>query len=156
MASTVGFLAAAGAAIWFVRLRHAGRLSRKSEGSNGGFPYRSGGIGKTALRVGTRKSDLAMIQTRHAERLIKEKFPEVAVEVLEPISAYGDKKLEASLKTLATKTPGLFTKDLEEGLLNGAYDVAVHSLKDVPTTLPDGLVIAAITEREDPRDALGK
>ena len=124
------------------------RPSRRQSSSSSNDPR--------VLRLGTRKSDLAMVQTRYAAKLIQAEFPQVKVEIIEPISAYGDKQLDQSLKTLATKTPGLFTKDLEEGLVNGAYDVAVHSLKDVPTTLPEGLVIAGITEREDPRDALGK
>ena len=66
----------------------------------------------------------------------------------------GDKKLGQSLATLAAKTPGLFTKELEVHLSGGAVDLVVHSLKDVPTTLPDDLVLAAITERESPLDCL--
>lgn len=58
------------------------------------------------------------------------------------------------MKDLAAKTPGVFTKELEAGLLSGQYDAVVHCLKDMPTTLPDGLILAAITEREDPHDAL--
>ena len=106
------------------------------------------------LRLGTRKSVLAMAQTRYAQKLLQEKHPDAKVEICKPISAYGDLKQNESLKELAKVDPGLFTKDLEGGLVSKIYDIAVHSLKDVPTTLPEGLVIGAITDREDPRDAL--
>mmetsp|Transcript_17590 Transcript_17590/g.28472 ORF Transcript_17590/g.28472 Transcript_17590/m.28472 type:complete len:372 (+) Transcript_17590:270-1385(+) len=116
----------------------------------------AGGGGKNVLsvRIGTRKSDLAMIQTYHVESLLLGLFPDIRIAIQEGVSAHGDNVLDQSLKALAAKTPGLFTKELEAGLLMGQYDFVVHSLKDMPTTLPDGLVLAAITEREDPRDAL--
>jgi len=106
------------------------------------------------LRIGTRKSDLAMVQTRHVESLIGTAFPGLKIEVQEGVNAMGDQVLDQSLKDLAAKSPGLFTTELEMGLKDGQYDAVVHSLKDMPTTLPPGLVLAAITEREDPRDAL--
>jgi hydroxymethylbilane synthase len=95
-----------------------------------------------------------MVQTRHVEQLLKRAFPNLRVEIQEGVNALGDRELGESLKTLAAKTPGLFTKELEAGLLDGQYDAVVHSLKDMPTQLPAGLSLAAITEREDPRDAL--
>lgn len=106
------------------------------------------------LRIGTRSSDLAMVQTRHVESLLTAAFASLKVEVQEGVKASGDVQLDVSLASLAAKTPGLFTTELEVGLVNGQYDAVVHSLKDMPTTLPDGLVLAAITEREDPADAL--
>ena len=95
-----------------------------------------------------------MVQTRWVRSKLEAAAPHVVVDVLEGVSATGDNVLNVALKDLAAKTPGLFTKELEDGLLAGAYDLVVHSLKDMPTTLPEGLVLAAITEREDPRDAL--
>jgi len=76
----------------------------------------------------------------------------VAIQV--GVESIGDQLLNESLASLAAKTPGLFTTELEGGLIVKQYDFVVHSLKDMPTTLPEGLVLAAITEREDPRDAL--
>ena len=108
----------------------------------------------TTLRCGSRKSQLAMVQSRWVCSRLVRACPEVDVEILEGVSAMGDNVLNVPLKDLAAKTPGLFTKELEDGLVAGSYDFVVHSLKDMPTTLPDGLVLAAITEREDPRDAL--
>lgn len=137
MAATVCFLAAAAAILQYVHYKN------------------SKGMKKIELKLGTRKSALAMVQTNAAKQMLEKGEPSLQVEIVQPIQSYGDTVLDQSLKTLATQTPGLFTKDLEEGLLKGLYDVAVHSLKDVPTTLPKGLVIAAITEREDPRDVLG-
>jgi hydroxymethylbilane synthase len=71
---------------------------------------------------------------------------------LEIIHTTGDKITDVALSKVGTK--GLFTKEIEEALLSGAIDLAVHSLKDMPTDLPDGLTLAAIPEREDPRDAM--
>jgi len=106
------------------------------------------------LRIGTRKSDLAMAQTRWVEKLLMRECPGLHIEVQEGLQALGDKRLDESLKALAAKTPGLFTKELEAGLLDDQYDAVVHSLKDMPTRLPEGLTLAAVTEREDPRDCL--
>ena len=106
---------------------------------------------KSQLRIGTRKSALAMIQTEHVASLIRGSRS-IAIQV--GVEALGDLVLNESLASLAAKTPGLFTKELEGGLLMGQYDFVVHSLKDMPTKLPEGLCLAAITEREDPRDAL--
>jgi len=109
---------------------------------------------RKTLRIGTRKSDLAMVQTHYVADLLRKAYPELDIQILKGIDAVGDKDQVNSLKKLAKKIPGLFSKDLEEGLVENVYDAAVHSLKDMPTTLPDKLVLAAITEREDPRDAL--
>mmetsp|Transcript_4100 Transcript_4100/g.7845 ORF Transcript_4100/g.7845 Transcript_4100/m.7845 type:complete len:383 (+) Transcript_4100:72-1220(+) len=137
----VAFLACVVGGVWLLRdakMRH-GAVDPSVKGS---------------LRIGTRKSDLAMVQTHHVSGLLRKAFPGLSVEIQEGVNALGDKQLNDSLKNLAAKTPGLFTKELEAGLFDGQYDAVVHSLKDMPTTLPEGLVLAAITEREDPHDAL--
>lgn len=106
------------------------------------------------FRLGTRSSDLAMVQTRWVKEHLERMFPDLLVEIKEGVNARGDIVLDQSLKRLATQDPGIFTKELEGGLLENQYDAVVHSLKDMPTRLPEGLVLAAVTEREDPRDAL--
>ena len=95
-----------------------------------------------------------MVQTEYVAGMLRATFPDVCFVITKGVQAHGDQVLNVPLKDIVVKTPGLFTKELEDGLLSNAYDVVVHSLKDVPTTLPAGLVIAGITEREDPRDAL--
>jgi hydroxymethylbilane synthase len=86
-------------------------------------------------------------------RWIQARLQEFGVESrLEIIHTTGDKITDVALSKVGTK--GLFTKEIEEALLSGAIDLAVHSLKDMPTELPEGLTLAAIPEREDPRDAL--
>lgn len=160
MASTTGFVLTIAFSVVYLRFRSLNHKSKKDNRvsmSKTGMNMNGAGAGSgkgVVVKIGTRNSDLAMIQTRYAAKLIRDKFPEVQVEIIEPIKTIGDKVLTESLKNLAAKVPGLFTKDLEDGLVSGLYDIAVHSLKDVPTTLPDGLEIAAITEREDPHDAL--
>ncbi len=106
------------------------------------------------FRLGSRSSDLAMVQTRWVKEYLERMFPDLLVEIKEGVNARGDIVLDQSLKRLATQDPGIFTKELEGGLLENQYDAVVHSLKDMPTRLPEGLVLAAVTEREDPRDAL--
>jgi hydroxymethylbilane synthase len=103
--------------------------------------------------IGSRKSDLALWQARRVQKLLSDAFPEFRF-VIETEATTGDHVLDMHLAVLAAASPGLFTKELEVGLLGGLYDIAVHSLKDMPTTLPRGLALAAISEREDPRDAL--
>lgn len=103
--------------------------------------------------IGSRKSDLAMWQARRVQALLSVAFPDYTFEIRTEATT-GDHELDAHLAVLAAASPGLFTKELEVGLLGGSYDIAVHSLKDMPTTLPEGLALAAISEREDPRDAL--
>eukprot|EP00924_Labyrinthula_sp_SR-Ha-C_P012420 snap_masked-scaffold_10-processed-gene-6.23-mRNA-1 protein AED:0.07 eAED:0.15 QI:0/-1/0/1/-1/1/1/0/403 len=104
------------------------------------------------LYLGTRRSDLAMIQTHHVADLLKKSNPNLNIEIVRPMDTIGDKILNQHLKSLSLQIPGLFTKDLEEGLLLGHFDAVVHSLKDMPTSLPPGLILAAITTRQDPLD----
>lgn len=106
---------------------------------------------KPTLRIGTRGSELALWQARHIEHLISQANPEIASEII-VIKTTGDKNLESSLAEIGGK--GVFVKEIEEALISAEIDIAVHSLKDVPTELPDGLVIGAFAERHDPRDAL--
>lgn len=101
------------------------------------------------LVIATRKSPLALWQASFVARAL-ESFGR-KVELL-PLVTQGDRILDAPLSRVGGK--GLFVKEIEEALLGGRADLAVHSLKDVPTKLPDGLVLGAILEREDPRDAL--
>lgn len=106
---------------------------------------------KNELVIGTRGSKLALWQAEHVARLIAGKYPGVKV-TLKHIVTTGDKILDVPLAKIGGK--GLFTKELEHAMLAGEIDLAVHSLKDMPTTLPEGLELAAITERIDPGDAL--
>ncbi|HEY0839712.1 MAG TPA: hydroxymethylbilane synthase [Vulgatibacter sp.] len=102
------------------------------------------------LVIATRRSALAMWQAEHvADRLRAATGRQVD---LLPLVTTGDKILDVPLARVGGK--GLFVKEIEEALLDGRADLAVHSLKDVPTAFPPGLVLGAITEREDPRDAL--
>src|SRR5512135_1053035 len=103
------------------------------------------------VRVGTRGSDLARWQAADVARRLRLAHPEVTVEEL-VIRTLGDRVLDAPLSKIGDK--GLFTKELEEALATRAIDIAVHSLKDLPTALPAGLALAAVVERDDPRDAL--
>lgn len=102
------------------------------------------------LVVATRKSPLALWQANHVAQALRETAG-CEVELL-PLVTQGDRILDAPLARIGGK--GLFVKEIEEALLEGRADLAVHSLKDVPTVLPPGLVLGAILEREDPRDAL--
>jgi hydroxymethylbilane synthase len=103
------------------------------------------------IRIGSRKSQLALIQTHWVQDELKKHFPDRHFEV-HTMSTHGDKILDVALAKIGDK--GLFTKELEVGMLNGDIDFAVHSLKDLPTRLPEGLVLGCVTEREDPADAL--
>lgn len=103
------------------------------------------------LIIGSRGSKLALWQSNWVKDRL-EKVYEGLVVSIEVVKTTGDKLTEASLAQIGGK--GVFTKEIEEALLNHRVDLAVHSLKDLPTTLPEGLRIAAITEREDVRDAL--
>lgn len=102
------------------------------------------------LKLGTRRSALAMAQSGMMARAVEAANEGVSVELV-PIVTTGD-KLKGSLAVHGGK--GLFTRELETGLQNGSLDLAVHSLKDLPVELPEGLVVAAFPERADPRDAL--
>ena len=111
-------------------------------------------IGPRAIvTIGSRKSELAMIQSRHVQSLLRAAHPACAFTIATS-STLGDDVQDVPLSTVGAANPGLFTKSLEVGIVSGGYDFAVHSLKDMPTTLPDGLVLAAITAREDPTDAV--
>lgn len=103
------------------------------------------------IRIGTRKSRLAMVQTELVRDLIQAKFPEMEIELV-PMSTRGDQILDRSLTSFGGK--GVFTKELEEALLAGTVDLAVHSAKDMPMEFPEGLVLGAVLERADPRDVL--
>ena len=106
---------------------------------------------RRTIRIGSRKSQLALVQTRWVQKELATTFPEMNFEV-HTMSTQGDKILDVALAKIGDK--GLFTKELEVGMLNREIDFAVHSLKDLPTALPEGLALAAITERENPADAL--
>lgn len=103
------------------------------------------------IRIGTRKSKLALWQSEWVKEQIEKKFPEVEVELVK-ITTKGDKILDVPLAKIGDK--GLFTKEIEDAMLRGEVDIAVHSLKDVPSKLPEGLKLIAFSDREDPRDAL--
>ncbi|XP_031640329.1 uncharacterized protein LOC116352137 [Contarinia nasturtii] len=103
------------------------------------------------IRVGSRKSELALVQTRHVISLLKSLYPQQKFEI-HKMTTVGDRVLNISLPKIGEKS--LFTKDLEDALKNGTVDFVVHSLKDLPTALPDGMAIGAVLKREDARDAL--
>lgn len=103
------------------------------------------------IRIGSRKSQLALVQTYWVQEQLQKRFRDLSIEV-HTMSTQGDKILDVALAKIGDK--GLFTKELELGMLNHEIDFAVHSLKDLPTHLPEGLVLAAVTERENPADAL--
>ena len=100
------------------------------------------------LRIGSRGSQLALWQANHISTLLRARGHEVEIEI---IHTTGDKITDVALAKVGTK--GMFTKEIEEALAAGTVDLAVHSLKDLPTELPSGFEIAAVTKREDPRDA---
>jgi hydroxymethylbilane synthase len=103
------------------------------------------------IRIGSRKSQLALVQTYWVQEQLQKAFPDRTFEV-HTMSTQGDKILDVALAKIGDK--GLFTKELEVGMINGDIDFAVHSLKDLPTRLPAGLVLGCVTERENPADAL--
>lgn len=102
------------------------------------------------LRIATRKSPLAMWQAEHVADALRRAHPALDVEIL-GMSTQGDRILDTPLAKIGGK--GLFVKELEQRMLAGDADIAVHSMKDVPVELPDGLHLSVILEREDPRDA---
>src|SRR6478672_5802935 len=104
----------------------------------------------TALKLGTRGSALALWQANWVKAELERRFETLTVELV-PIKTTGDKILDVPLAKIGGK--GLFTKELDEALLDRRIDLAVHSLKDVPFQLSDGIDLAAVPEREDPRDA---
>lgn len=104
-----------------------------------------------SVRFATRGSELALWQTRAVADALRREIPDLEPEI-QVIRTTGDRLLDVPLAKIGDR--GLFTKELDQALLQGSADVAVHSLKDVPTQLPPGLVLAAVTRREDPRDVL--
>lgn len=106
---------------------------------------------RRTVRIGTRKSQLALVQTYWVKAELEKHFPDIEFEV-EKMSTQGDKILDVPLAKIGDK--GLFTKELEVGMLNNSTDFAVHSLKDLPTNLPEGLMLGCVTKRVDPADAL--
>lgn len=103
-----------------------------------------------SLIIATRESALALWQAHHVRDRLMALHPDLQVDLL-GITTQGDQILDVTLNKIGGK--GLFVKELELALLEGRADIAVHSLKDVPMTLPEGFALAAIGEREDPRDA---
>ncbi|KAJ2724774.1 hypothetical protein GGI07_001735 [Coemansia sp. Benny D115] len=103
------------------------------------------------LRIGTRDSKLALIQTNLVVSLIKATYPTIHIE-LETMKTIGDKIQNIAMSKFGDK--GLFTKELESALEARAINIIVHSLKDMPTQLPEGMQLMAVTQREDPRDAV--
>ena len=104
----------------------------------------------TILRIATRKSPLALWQAGHVKARLEAAHPGLQV-MLVTMTTQGDRILDSPLAKIGGK--GLFVKELEQGMLAGDADIAVHSMKDVPVEFPDGLGIGAILEREDPHDA---
>ena len=105
----------------------------------------------TQLRIASRRSQLAMVQTNWVKAELEKAHPGLSISV-EAMATQGDKILDVALAKIGDK--GLFTKELEAQMLVGRADIAVHSLKDLPTNLPEGLMLGCVTEREDPADAL--
>ncbi len=101
------------------------------------------------IRIGTRSSTLALWQSNFVKDQITSKYPDAIIEIIH-IKTKGDRILDAPLSKIGDK--GLFTKELENALLDDRIDLAVHSLKDLTTTLPAGLTLGAVTERDDIRD----
>ena len=103
------------------------------------------------LVIASRESALAMWQAEYIAARLRELYPQMTVQIL-GMTTQGDQILDVSLSKIGGK--GLFVKELETAMLEGRADIAVHSMKDVPMNLPAGFTLAAIGQREDPRDAL--
>jgi len=108
-------------------------------------------MSRSTLRIASRRSQLAMVQTQWVRDELSRAHPHLSIQI-EAMATQGDKILDVALAKIGDK--GLFTKELEAQMLVDRADIAVHSLKDLPTTLPEGLILGCITEREDPADAL--
>ncbi|MDD5093042.1 MAG: hydroxymethylbilane synthase [Dehalococcoidia bacterium] len=106
---------------------------------------------KRHIRIGSRGSKLAQVQARVVLEKLSRLHPEIQFEII-TVSTTGDQNKEISLEQLGGE--GVFVKELEEALLDGRIDMAVHSLKDMPTLIPEVLSLASVTERIDPRDVL--
>ncbi|MCK4507440.1 MAG: hydroxymethylbilane synthase [Desulfuromonadales bacterium] len=108
-------------------------------------------MAKQQMRIGTRASALALWQAEWVKAELEKRYPEMEV-TLTKIKTQGDKILDVPLAMVGGK--GLFVKEIEEAMLRGEIDIAVHSMKDVPTIFPEGLALRCITEREDCRDVV--
>jgi hydroxymethylbilane synthase len=106
---------------------------------------------KRPFRIGTRGSALALWQANHISDLLSQALPELHTEIV-VIKTTGDRNLESPLSEIGGK--GVFVKEIEDALLGDRIDIAVHSMKDLPAFLPEGLTIGAVAERHDPRDVL--
>jgi len=106
-------------------------------------------MSKKLLRIGTRASQLALWQANWVKSELEKRYPDMEV-TLTKIKTQGDKILDVPLAMVGGK--GLFVKEIEEAMLRDEIDIAVHSMKDVPTIFPEGLALRCITEREDCRD----
>lgn len=107
-------------------------------------------MAKSVIRIATRKSPLALWQAEHVRDCLLAVHDDLEVELIK-MSTQGDKILDTPLAKIGGK--GLFVKELEQAMFDGRADIAVHSMKDVPVQLPDGLHLAVVLEREEPRDA---
>mgnify|MGYP001453066429 CR=1 FL=1 len=104
-----------------------------------------------SIRIGTRGSKLALAQTAWVKEKLEEKYPEARIETI-LVKTSGDRFSEVSVQAIGGK--GNFTKEIKDALLSHEIDIAVHSMKDLPTDLVAGLIVAAVPRREDPRDVL--
>jgi hydroxymethylbilane synthase len=108
-------------------------------------------MSSSTLRIASRRSQLAMVQTHWVRDELQRAHPGLEISI-EAMATQGDKILDVALAKIGDK--GLFTKELEAQMLVDRADIAVHSLKDLPTNLPEGLMLGCVSEREDPADAL--
>lgn len=106
---------------------------------------------KKIIKVGTRESDLAIAQSKWVIAAVQKKYPYLEFELV-PMKTSGDRMLDRRLDDSGGKR--LFIKELETALINKSIDIAVHSMKDMPVDLPEELIVAAVSQREDPREAL--
>jgi len=108
-------------------------------------------LNKKVVKIGTRGSALALWQATWIKKRFEDRYPEITIELIK-IKTKGDKISDVPLSKIGGK--GLFVKEIEQALMDGRIDMAVHSMKDVPTEVPYGLYIGIIPERDDPRDVL--
>jgi hydroxymethylbilane synthase len=114
------------------------------------MPDRPSGV-RARLRIATRRSPLALWQANHVARRLVQAHPDLAVDLV-PMTTQGDRVRDRPLADVGGK--GLFVKELERAIVEGRAEIAVHSMKDVPSEMPPGMAIAAVLPRADPRDAL--
>ncbi|TIB03125.1 hypothetical protein E3P96_01968 [Wallemia ichthyophaga] len=130
------------------------RWEREQERKDALFSFSNDDIQKmVTLKLGTRKSKLAMIQANIVKASLENRHPDIQVEIV-GMSTAGDRDNTTSLYTLGGADKGLWTKELENALLDNSVDIIVHSLKDVQSQLPEGCILGAFPQREDPTDAL--